>query len=91
MRRIVLTDGSGRWFDEDKAEAFDEERWFDGRNQISRATGDQFEHERLYRTASGQWVLNAWSDWQGSSRTATKHDACAAEYAALNLDAAPGG
>lgn len=54
------------WFDKDAAEKFEEDSFFDGRNNISRATNDQFVHERLYRTRKGRWVLHRWSQWQGS-------------------------
>ena len=66
MRRIALTDGSGRWFDLDSAEKFDEATFWDGRNRISRATGSQWDHETLYRTKSGHWVKHWQSQWQGS-------------------------
>lgn len=69
MTRTPLTDDSGRWFDEGKATAFDEETDWNGSNHISKATGSQWEHERLYRTAGGRWVLNHWSNWQGSRET----------------------
>jgi len=65
MDRQVLDDG--RWFDPDKAEKFEEKRRFDGHNMISLATGSQWEHEVLYRTAGGRWILHNWSQWQGSS------------------------
>lgn len=66
MKRQVLTDGSGRWFDAEQAQVWEEKTWWDGSNYYSRATGSQWEHETLYRTASGRWVLHAWSQWQGS-------------------------
>lgn len=69
MRRIALTDGSGNWFDYEKAEAFAEGRFHDGRNWISKATGSQWEHEELCRTAGGKWVLNRWSQYQGTRET----------------------
>jgi len=69
MERIALTDGSGQWFDMDKTEEFKEAEYWDGNNHISKATGSQWEHERLYRTASGRWILNHWSQWQGSIET----------------------
>jgi len=68
MKRII-TDEQGEkiaWFDDSKAIRFSEERRFDGRNMISVATNAQWEHEAVYRTAKGKWVLNKWSDWQGS-------------------------
>lgn len=69
MKRTPLTNGSGRWFDEDKAEVITEDTYHDGRNFISKATGSQWEHERLWRTAGGRWILNHWSNWQGSSES----------------------
>ena len=66
MRRVALTDGSGRWFDLEKAERFPEDADWDGRNWISRATGSQWEHETLYRTAGGRWILHWFSQWQGT-------------------------
>jgi hypothetical protein len=80
MKRIVLTDGSGRWFDIDKAERFDEDTYWDGRNMISKATGSQWHHEVLYRTAGGKWILHRWSQWQGDreSWTEVTDDAAAA-------------
>lgn len=65
MKRVTLTDGSGRWFDAEQAERWDEHQWFDGRNLISSATGSQWEHETLYRTSSGRWVLHSTSARQG--------------------------
>ena len=69
MDRIAMTDGSGRWFDRDSADKFEEGMFWDGNNNISMATHSQTEHEELYRTASGKWVLNCWSQWQGVLET----------------------
>lgn len=66
MHRIALTDGSGRWFDLDAAERFDENTIWNGNNHISCATGSQWDHEVLYRTAGGRWVLHRWSQRQGT-------------------------
>jgi len=66
MRRQALTDGSGRWFDLDRSVRYEEATFWDGRNRISRATGSQWDHEVLYRTAGGRWVKHWWSQWQGS-------------------------
>lgn len=63
--RITLTDGTGRWFDVEKAERWEEGRYFDGRNMISKATGSQWKHEALYRTSSGRWIIHWLSDYQG--------------------------
>jgi hypothetical protein len=72
MERIKVTDYEGApagWFDPGKAYVLNEHQWHDGSNPISEATGSQFEHESLYLTASGQWVLNHWSQWQGVPET----------------------
>ena len=53
------------WFDRAKAEEFAEATRWDGSNHISLATGSQWDHEILYRTAGGRWVLHRWSQWQG--------------------------
>ena len=64
MARISL--GNGKWFDDDKAKTFHESTTWDGNNHISDVTGSQWEHELLYRTPKGTWVLHAWSQWQGA-------------------------
>ena len=69
MERIAMTDGSGQWFDVEKADEFGEDSTWDGSNHISMATRSQTEHEKLYRTASGKWVLHSWSQWQGTIAT----------------------
>lgn len=63
MTRISV---GGFWFDLDAAERFEESQTHDGRNFISDATGSQWDHETLYRTKKGRWVLNESSQWQGS-------------------------
>jgi hypothetical protein len=83
--RVALTDGSGSWFDSNKAEKFSESTRWNGNNRISRATGSQWEHEALYRTASCRYILNHWSNWPGSTETyeeISKHDA--AGWLAIN-------
>ena len=69
MKRQALTDGSGRWFDVDSVEEFTEDTRWDGHNRSSCATGSQWEHETLYRTKGGLWVLHHWSQWQGTQAT----------------------
>lgn len=69
MARTALTDGSGKWFDDDTAIHFKETLRFDGRNNISVHTDDQWHHEELYYTKGGKWVLYEWSNWQGSKPT----------------------
>ena len=63
--RQQLTD-SAQWFDTAKAAKIQEGTTWDGRNRISLATGSQWDHEALYYTKSGRWVLNSWSQWAGS-------------------------
>jgi hypothetical protein len=72
--RVALTDGSNSWFDSDSATKFDEDKYHDGRNFISKATGSQWAHEELYYTKSGNWVLCEWSNYQGTKTTYTKVD-----------------
>lgn len=67
MHRINI--GNGQWFDRDRAQSWEESTRWDGHNHISRVTGSQWEHERLYRTAGGAWIVYAWSQWQGGHRT----------------------
>jgi hypothetical protein len=67
MKRQSL--GNGKWFDLESAQCWEEDTWFNGSNHISSATGSQWEHEKLYRTKSGKWVLNHWSQYQNSAET----------------------
>lgn len=62
---IRLTDGSGHRFSIKAAKRYGSDYEWDGRNQISKATGKRFEHETLYHTAHGRWVLRKQCDWQG--------------------------
>lgn len=48
------------------AQTWAEKTYFDGQNHISLATRSQWEHERVYLTRKGAWVLCEWSDWQGT-------------------------
>jgi hypothetical protein len=57
------------WFDSDKAEFIEEAKRWNGHNMVSVHTVDQFAHQGLYRTAKGRWVLNCWSQRQGSEQT----------------------
>lgn len=74
--RQPLSDG--RWFDPAKATRYDEATRWDGNNHISLATGSQWEHQELYRTAGGRWVLHSWSQWQGSGESYEPIDETAA-------------
>lgn len=68
MAKITVRDEHGEvegWFTEDKALKFTEDASWDGSNWISAATGSQWTHEDLYRTAGGRWVLHWWSQESG--------------------------
>ena len=69
MEKIAMTNGSGQWFNKETAEKFNEGEHWDGSNNISMATGSQWNHEDLFRTASGKWVFHCWSQMQGSIET----------------------
>jgi len=73
-KRVFLTprdqgDSASQWFDIEAATKFCEDSYWDGSNSISVATGSQWQHETLYRTATGNWVLYSSSQWQGSSES----------------------
>lgn len=61
--RQALPDG--RWFDPERATRYEESTVWDGHRRISRATGTPWDHEVLYRTERGHWILYRWSQWQG--------------------------
>jgi hypothetical protein len=44
---------------------YHERTTYDGRNSISLATGEQWEHETLYRSRKGRYYAERRSDWQG--------------------------
>lgn len=48
------------------ATTYDEDSRWNGSNHISVAIGSQWEHETLYRTTKGSFVLHRWSQFQGS-------------------------
>lgn len=73
-KRIALTDGSGKWFSAETAEIFKEETTWNGNDWISDVTGSQWEHEALYRTKGGRFILNHWSNYQGSRETYVEID-----------------
>jgi hypothetical protein len=54
-------------FNTNNCKEFEEDTRWNGHNEISLATGTQFDHETLYRTKKGTWVLLSWSQWQGSA------------------------
>lgn len=51
---------------ENATQSWDEGTYFDGKNHISKATGGQWNHQRLYRSRKGRYYVVHWSQWQGS-------------------------
>lgn len=88
MARVNVMDEHGElvgWFDDEKAECFGEDKWWNGSNWISRATGAQWHHEELFRTAGGRWVLHFWSNYSGvPERYNFVSDAAAREWLLKN-------
>ncbi|MFA5478934.1 MAG: hypothetical protein WC337_02840 [Candidatus Muiribacteriota bacterium] len=72
VNRTALTDGTGRWFDLNKTVVFNEASEWDGNNWISLATGSQWQHEKLYKTAGNRFILGTWSNYQGVMDTYTE-------------------
>lgn len=78
MSRVRIDNEKGRWFDSEKADKYEEKTYWDGSNHISKATGSQWNHEAIYITKGGVFVLNIWSQYQGSREiyeTITKEQA----------------
>ena len=88
MNRIAIGKG-GSWFDLDTARRWDEACEFDGRNLISRATGSQWDHELLFKTQQGTWILNQYSAHQGTleSYEQINEEAAARWFTSQGLDA----
>lgn len=71
---VIETDEYGQtyltgWFDAGAAEMINEGKRFDGHNMISLATGSQWDHESLWHTAGGRWVLESNSQYQSPPTT----------------------
>lgn len=63
MRKITLTDNSGRWFDVDEAKRWDEAGVnADDGTPISLATGNSWEHETLFLTRAGTFIIHYLSE-----------------------------
>ena len=57
--------GGGQWFDLDEAQEWKENTYWNGNNHISVATGSQWDHQTLYFTKNGKYILFSWSQRQG--------------------------
>jgi len=65
MARYRMDDGT--IVDTSKASAhWEEETDWDGNNHVSRATGSQWNHQKLYRSRKGRYYVEHTSQWQGS-------------------------
>lgn len=51
-------------------QSWDEATRFDGSNQISVATGSQWEHQELHKSRKGRYYIVRWSQWQGTTASA---------------------
>lgn len=56
---------------ENAAQSWREAKYHDGRNLISKATGDQWLHQALYRSRKGRYYVEHTSQCQGSRDYAT--------------------
>lgn len=69
MARYRMDDGTV--VDTDNAkDMWEEATYWDGRNHISKATGTQWDHQRLYKSRKGRYYLERYSQWQGSKPSA---------------------
>ncbi len=65
MSRYRTEDGTV--IDTDNATAsWEEARDWNGSNHISRATGSQWNHQKLYKSRKGRYYIEHWSQMQGS-------------------------
>ena len=63
MNKVSLSDNSGRWFDNDCAKEWHEAVMVaDDGTTVSMATGNSWEHETLYLTKSGSFVMHFVND-----------------------------
>jgi hypothetical protein len=57
--------------DTDRAQrTWTEARHFDGRNHVA-ATGGQWAHQRLLKSRKGRYYIEHWSQWQGTTASAS--------------------
>jgi hypothetical protein len=77
MQRRTLIDGQ-HWFDLDTSERFGDYTLWDGPNWISLATGNDSEHQDLFRTRGGHWIRSSRSNREGSQPTYEEIDATTA-------------
>ena len=66
MARYRMSDGTIVDTD-NSSKNWDEAQDHDGQNWISRHTGTQWNHERLFRSRKGRYYIERSSDWQGTT------------------------
>lgn len=57
-------DKTGRWFDSEKADYYEEGTWWNGSNHISLSTGSQWHHEAIFITPGKVYILKFSSQYQ---------------------------
>lgn len=63
---MVIRMENGAVLNTEKAvETWQESTWWNGSNWISRATGSQWEHQRLYKSRKNRYYVVCTSQWQG--------------------------
>jgi len=70
--------------------SWEEASTHNGRNRISRQTGNQWSHQRLLRSRKGRFYIECWSDWDGSRARAewiSPEEAC--RWLSVNGDTLP--
>lgn len=78
MARMQMTDGMIVETDNARGHWNEGTQW-DGNNNVSLATGSQWDHEELYRSRRGRYYIWRSSQWQGSLDSAewiSNEEAC---------------
>lgn len=86
MTIFELDDDPGVLVDTDRAaKEWEEGVYFNGSNHISKATGNQFDHETLYKSSKGRYYIVRSSQWQGTrDRAIESTPEAAAKWLLLN-------
>lgn len=71
---------------ENASHTWEEAQDWNGNNNISRATGDQWTHETLYQSRRGRYWIEHTSQWQGALPYATEISARAAAKWIMLMD-----
>jgi hypothetical protein len=76
MPKITLTDNTGRWFDVDAAKRWVEAKVYaDDGTPISCATRNSWEHETLFLTRAGTFIIHCLNERNPSLASFTEYDA----------------